>query len=71
MLVTMDGNIMVDGVLASCYASVDHDLVHIAMAPMRWFPGMMGLIFGADDGFSVYARIGDNLKNMMIPDVSY
>ena len=31
----MEGNIIVDGVLASCYASVDHDLGHIAMVPMR------------------------------------
>ena len=61
-------HIVVDGVLASCYASVDHDLVHIAVAPMTWFPGIMGWIFGDDDGFSVYARIGDNLKNVIIPE---
>ena len=63
---------LVDGVLASCYATVDHDLGHIAMAPMRWFPGMMGWLFGEDDGFSVYARIGQNLKNVILPEgVSY
>ena len=67
----MEGNIVVDGVLASCYASVDHDLGHIAMAPMRWFPGMMGWIFGEDEGFSVYAIIGQNLKNIILPGVSY
>ena len=72
MLVTMDGNIVVDGIFASCYASVDHDLVHFAMAPMRWFPGMMERLFGEDDGFSVYARIGDNLRDVVIPEgVSY
>ena len=68
----MHSNIVVDGVLASCYASVDHDLGHIAMAPMRWFPGMMGWLFGDDDGFSVYARIGNNLQGVIIPEgVSY
>ena len=35
---------------------------------MRWFPGMMGWIFGDDDGFSVYVRIGDNLKNVIISE---
>ena len=64
----MNGKIVVDGVLASCYATVDHDLGHIAMAPMRWFPGMMGWIFGDDDGFSVYARIGQNLKSVILPE---
>ena len=70
--VTMDGNIVVDGVLASCYATVDHDLGHIAMTPIRLFPGMMGWIFGEDEGFSVYARIGQNLKSVIRPEgVSY
>ena len=41
--VTMGGNIVVDGVLASCYALSDHDLVHIVMTPMRWFPAMMNV----------------------------
>ena len=31
---TMKGNIVVDGVLASCYASFDHDLAHFVMTPM-------------------------------------
>ena len=68
--VTMDGNIIVDGVLASCYATVDHDFGHIAMGPLRWFPGTMGWIFGEDDGLSVYARIGENLKNTFLSDIS-
>ena len=34
----MEGNIIVDGVLASCYASSDHDLVHIIMVPIQRFP---------------------------------
>ena len=34
--VTMEGNIMVDGVLASCYALVsNHDLVLLVMKPLR------------------------------------
>ena len=34
---TLEGNIVVDGVLASCYASFDHDLVHLVTSPMRWY----------------------------------
>ena len=32
--VTMNGNMMVDRVLASCYAFFDHDLAHITMTPI-------------------------------------
>ena len=35
---TFEGIIMVDGVLASCYPSVNHDLSQIGMTPMQWFP---------------------------------
>ena len=31
---TADGNIVVDQILASCYASFDHDLAHLMMMPM-------------------------------------
>ena len=31
---TKEGNIVVDGVLASCYAFSNHDLAHTAMAPI-------------------------------------
>lgn len=34
--VTMEGNIIVDGVLASCYAMInDHEIAHMAFAPLR------------------------------------
>ena len=36
---------MVDGILASCYASFDHDLAHIAMTPIQWFPEIIEGIF--------------------------
>ncbi|ROT75640.1 hypothetical protein C7M84_005818 [Penaeus vannamei] len=35
---TKSGTIFVDGVLASCYASVTHDLAHAALSPIRWAP---------------------------------
>ena len=34
--VTMEGNIIVDGVLSSCYAMInDHELAHLAFGPLR------------------------------------
>ena len=45
----MEGNIVVDGVLASCYASYDHDLAHFMMTPIQWFPEIMSWVFGDDD----------------------
>ena len=53
----MDGNIVVDGVLASCYASVDHDLSNLAMTPIKWFPSMIEWIFGDDNGLQTYTNM--------------
>ena len=55
--VTMDGNIVVDGVLASCYAFADHDVAHIGMLPLRWFPGPIDWIFGIDNGAPAYVNV--------------
>ena len=48
---------MVDRILASCYASVNHDLAHIVMTPIQWFPEIVEHIFGIDDRFSAFAGI--------------
>ena len=58
----MEGNIIVDGVLASCYASVDHDSAHIAMAPLRWFPMVMDYVFGEENGIQIYAVVAENMR---------
>ena len=65
--VTTEGIIIVDGVLASCYPSYDHDLSHLAMSPMRWFPEVIELIFSNDNGFSVYVRTAEYLSEWMTP----
>ena len=59
---------MVDGALASCYPSVHHDLAHIGMSPIRWFPNIIGWIFGDDIASPAYVMISDELRNLMIPD---
>ena len=64
--VTMEGNIVVDGVLASCYAVVDHDLAHIGMTPMRWFPGMMNWIFGGSKETPGYVSFVEDLGRIIL-----
>ena len=66
---TVEGTILVDGVLASCYTSADHDLAHFAMAPSQWFPNKMEMIFGKDNGFSVFAKLVKNLVKWLSPEM--
>ena len=51
--VTAEGNIVVDGVLASCYAFADHDLAHLAMTPIHLFHDLVETIFGNGNGSPV------------------
>ena len=61
---TNEGTIIVDGALASCYAhSPGHDLAHIAMTPVRWFPGILQWIFGEDIEMPVYLDIAADVGN--------
>ena len=61
---------MVDGVLASCYASFDQDLSHFAMKPVQWFPGMMEWIFGWNNGIQVYTSIAKLTGRNVMPDIN-
>ena len=54
---TMEGKIMVDEVLASCYPSADHDILHNGLVLVRYFPEVISWIFGEDNGFSSYIKI--------------
>ena len=59
---TSEGNIIVDDVLASCYASTaDHDLAHFVTAPIRWFPDIIQMIFGEEERISAFIRINEAL----------
>ena len=62
----MEGNIFVDGILASCYASCHHDLVHIVTAPIQWFPEPIEWMFGDDNEFLAYVNILNDLGNWVL-----
>ena len=63
----MEGNIVVDGVLASCYASFDHNLAHLAMAPIRWFPDVVEWIFGDEWGTMGFIKIAKHFGQLVLP----
>ena len=61
----MQGTIVVDGILASCYPSIDHNLGHIGMTPLRLFIWMVEQIYGEDNGFKGYAAITEHMSISM------
>ena len=61
---TKEGSLVVDGILASCYASFDHDLGHIAITPIQWFPEIIEWFFG---GFPDYVGISKMLGRVGLP----
>ena len=68
---TMEGNIVVDGVLASCYPSCNQELGHIAMTPIQLFPTLLEWIFGEDTGSSAYTSIANDLGGWVLPPVYF
>ena len=65
---TKEGNIVVDRVLASCYADVSHEVVHFAMMPIQWFAAAIEQMFGCDIGFPVYVNIARELSTILLSD---
>ena len=57
---TMEGNIMVDGVLASCYADHDHDMSDLAVAPISWMPGLIEAVFNVHTDSPGYVGLVDD-----------
>ncbi|XP_037646878.1 indian hedgehog B protein-like [Sebastes umbrosus] len=54
---TQHGSIVVNGVLASCYAALDnHRLAHWVLAPLRFFYSLMGPSEAQTDGLHWYPR---------------
>ena len=63
---TIEGQIVVDGVLASCYAFYYLYLAHIGMTPIRWIPQIMRWIFGKERGISVYMAVTENVGRWIL-----
>ena len=61
----MEGNILVDGVMASCYASFDHGVAHVVMKPLLWFPNIMDLLLGEEKSIHSYATILEHVSGMI------
>ena len=66
----MKGNIVVDGVLASCYAIVDHDIAQIVMKPIQWCPDIIESVFGDENGVSAYINIAKTIGIWLLPQGS-
>ena len=64
---TEKGNIVVDGVLASCYASFDHDLAQITMTPIQLFSEISKYIFGKEKASLTYVNITKELGRWLLP----
>ena len=64
---TVEGNIIIDGALASCYAFPDHYLAHIMMTPMRWFPAALELIIGKKDGSPEFINMAQDFGELLLP----
>ena len=64
---TPDGNIVVDGVLASCYASFDHDLAHLMMTPIQWYPEIIEWIFGQNNDDTGYVKSAKVYARWILP----
>ena len=63
----MEGNIVADSVLASCYASYPHDLAHLVIRPLKMFPEIMEWIFGDNSGHPGYVMLSEELGKWMLP----
>ena len=64
---TKEGNIVVDNVLASCYASFDHDLAHNMMTPMQWFPEIIEWMFGDENASAGFAEVFKQFGRWILP----
>ena len=67
----VDGNIMVNGVLASCYAYADHDIVHFAMVPMQMYSKAIEWVFGMNKGLPGFVSIAIDLHKWILPQELY
>ena len=63
----LEGKLIVDRVLASCYGSFDHDLAHAVMLPVRFLPRTISEIFGDENGSEIFVNIAEGLGEWLLP----
>ena len=68
---TTEGTIVVDGILASCYIDITHDLAHLPMIPMQRFSETLEWIFGNGFGYPTYVSTARQLGKLILPDGQY
>ena len=64
----MEGKVVVDGILVSCYADFGHDVAHFTMTPMHWFPKIIEWAFSEDYGFSAFVSMARGLGMQIMPN---
>ena len=64
---TMEGNILVAGVLTSCYGIVDHDIVQIVVKPIQWYPGVVEFVFGDENGIPLFLSLAQDFGRWVMP----
>ena len=66
----MEGNILVDGVLTSCYGIVDNDIVQIVVKPIQWHPGVVEFVFGDENGIPLFLSLAQDFGRWVLPQGS-
>lgn len=62
---TREGNIVVNSVVASCYAVIsDHQMAHMSFAPVRWFSYLYEWFFGFNQGGSYKSRLTNSTRRL-------
>ena len=68
MPMTREGTLIVNGVLASSYASFDHDIAHIGMTPIQWIPKIVEWLLGEDNGrLLTFVSISKEVGRWILP----
>ena len=44
-----------------------HDLAHMVMMPISWYPEVMEWVFGIEDGFTGFVKIMEILWKYVLP----
>ena len=70
-LLTEEGRIIVDDILASCYSDCPHNFAHLAMKPMQMISKIMEWLFGNDTEFPVYVNTARDLAKFILPEKQF